>query len=74
MGYWVGDGCFELITLVVMVLKAIFVLCSTLFLCSIGWDLPVGWVHGQMSGGGQIFSVGSCVDRSTSSAGGVIIF
>jgi len=42
MGYWVGDGCFELITLVVMVLKAIFVLCSTLFLCSIGLELPIG--------------------------------
>jgi len=38
-GYWIGDGCFEL-----MVLEAIFVSCCTLFLGSVGWELPVGWV------------------------------
>jgi len=30
--------------------------------------------HGQMSGGGRNLAVGSCVDRSTSSVGGVINF
>jgi len=30
--------------------------------------------HGQMSGGGRFLAVGSCVDRGTSSVGGVINF